>query len=392
MAATVEGAIVATVVDGSEREERKHDANLTDGRSWMVRFYRDEDRASVLRLARKHYGDRDLASEAYLFWLYEGGPAGKSNTVVAVLHATGEVIGFIWHVPMLINTDTTPDIGYLGANALVDPDYRRQGVHRSLYLFALKHEEEAGLFIYGFQKPAAVTPLSKHGHIIDKIPLLLRPLDMAGLAKARFANRLIRRSVQLGWAVAANTLFRPRGLPSATRKLNVQFEEQFDESFDDFWDRVSRKYPIMICRDRAFLQWRFSKADFRHYRILTARKNGALSGYAIVRTMEAEGVRTGLLMDLLVEPGVQGNRAGRLLVAEATAWYRQQESHMAAAIMLSHTQEYRILRQAGYVVCPEQLAPQPFRLSRRNLARQIPDEVLASTQNWFITMANHDAV
>jgi GNAT superfamily N-acetyltransferase len=156
--------------------------------------------------------------------------------------------------------------------------------------------------------------------------------------------------------------------------------------------RVADKYDIIVKRDRTFLTWRFCNLSFRSYYILTARASGELVGYAVLRCTEIEEVRTGLIMDLLVEPSERGEEAGLLLVEKATRWFREAGMALAGSLMLRHTQEYEILHRAGYVDCPERFAPQAFRLTTTSLSPRVPNEFLAQADRWFVTMANHDAV
>jgi hypothetical protein len=65
---------------------------------------------------------------------------------------------------------------------------------------------------------------------------------------------------------------------------------------------------------------------------------------------------------------------------------------LAGCLMLQHTQEYTVLRRAGYIEAPDRFAPQPFRLALESLSPRLPKELVAQTDHWFITMANHDAV
>ena len=120
-------------------------------------------------------------------------------------------------------------------------------------------------------------------------------------------------------------------------------------------------------------------------------------GYALLRCAEIQGVRAGLIMDLLVEPTPRGEEAGLLLLETATRRFREAGMWMAASLMLGHTQECALLRRAGYVPCPRWLAPRPFcwlsgdaqprLLSGRWRARSI-----AGLSLWPITMGASGSV
>lgn len=252
---------------------------------------------------------------------------------------------------------------------------------------------EDSLFKYGFPKPIAIGPLGKMGHFpISRMPLLVRPLDIACLTRARIDNLVVRLAVNVGWTVAGATMWRAHHSNGQHLGVRLSEESSFDESFDYFWNRVAKKYDIIIPRDRAFLNWRFCNLSFRTYSILSARVDGDLAGYAVLRCVDMEGVPAGLIMDLLVEPGRRGDESGLLLVEEATRRFREARMAIAGCFVLPHTQEYALLRRAGYVECPERFEPQPFRLAMTPLSPRAPREILAQADRWFMTMANHDAV
>jgi hypothetical protein len=205
-------------------------------------------------------------------------------------------------------------------------------------------------------------------------------------------NPLMRLGVTVGWGIASQTVLRPRGVAVARWGLSLQEEGGFDERFDDFWAKVAPKIALGTVRDRAFLSWRFQGSQFRHYTILTARCGEEIAGYAVLRETELQGLRLGLIVDLLVEPGERGDAAGAGLVREATRRFQAAGLALAGSLALPHTQEYRVLRRNGYVVCPDRFSPQPFQLIVRPHDPSLPMDYLNTPTNWFITIADHDAV
>jgi hypothetical protein len=105
-----------------------------------------------------------------------------------------------------------------------------------------------------------------------------------------------------------------------------------------------------------------------------------------------EGVRTGLIVDLLVEPTQQGEQAAQALVAEATSFFIQEGMHLAGCLMLPTSQEFRALRRQGYWVCPKRLEPQPFPLTVRIYSDKVPRSLLQDLRCWHFTMGDYDVV
>ena len=115
-------------------------------------------------------------------------------------------------------------------------------------------------------------------------------------------------------------------------------------------------------------------------------------GYAVLRQAEFAGIRSGLICDLLVEAGERGQDAGLLLTARAMKQFKAAGLALAGSLILKHTEEYRVLRRAGFVPCPKRLAPQDFQLVVRPTGDNLTREYMAETTHWFLTMADHDAV
>jgi hypothetical protein len=65
---------------------------------------------------------------------------------------------------------------------------------------------------------------------------------------------------------------------------------------------------------------------------------------------------------------------------------------LAGALMMPHAQEYAILRRAGYVECPPRLAPQTFRIMARPFRDGPYQGTVPPAEEWFLTMADHDAI
>jgi hypothetical protein len=361
--------------------------------AWRVRLYRDEDRAALLGLSALHYGEKEGGREEYVDWLYPRNPYGSPKVVVGEDKKTDRLAGFVFALAYKIKVGDEYHRCYMGCNGLVHPDFRRSAIYGDI--LKLQHEASFtdGVTLYGFPKEVSMYRLRAAGfNVLTRVPLLIRPLDIGVLATRRLKRPLVRLGVTVGWTIAANTLYRPRSANSRRWGLQIATEDAFDESFDRFWERVAPKYGVSIVRDRSFLSWRFRGAAFRTYTILTARAEGELVGYVILRNYEIEGIRTGMVADLLVEPGPRGDAAGLILVNQGTRKLRADGMALAGSLMMPHTQEYAILRRAGYIDAPERFAPQKFRIMMKPHRIGPYQGTVPPPEICFFTMADHDAI
>lgn len=360
--------------------------------NWEVRYYRDGDKEKILHLSKYHYGDRDQAKEGYFDWLNSLAPGGLTTINVCENLDTGEIIGFSFLVPFELKVGDYLDVCYLGCNLLVKPGFRRQGIYRAINE-KIKQTSENSLFIYGFPKPTAVTSHEKMGRkFVSDISLLIRPLDIDFLIDKRLHNPLLKPIGKLGLNLLSQTIWRPAKISQNKSDIHIKIDDYFDEKFDDLWERLKHKYKILIKRDRKFLNWRFNSSNFRHYQILSAYRREQILGYIVTRNTAIEGIPTGLIMDFLVVPSEWGNKAGLMLVDMAMKIFQNDKMVLTGCLMLPHTHEYTILKKAGYINAPARLSPQEFQLRVFPRSSRVPLEDLTTATNWFITMANHDAV
>jgi GNAT superfamily N-acetyltransferase len=360
--------------------------------SARVRAYAAEDEPGLRRLMVRQYGTRELGKPEYFDWLMREAPGGRPFVAVGESTSTGEIIGCVWYIPVVVAVAGQDRLGYLACNGMVQPEYRNQGIYVQTLASGLNWLPDH-VFTYAFVKPAAVKGCQRVGlGLVATVPLLVRPLDLVALARHRVTNPLLRSGLPLAWWLASHTVARSGPIPRIGSRVRITVEDTFDEEFDRLADRLASVRDIWVQRDRAFLSWRFASSSFREYRTLAARVDGRLVGYLVARCAEIGGVRTGLILDLLLEPSDQAEACGRALIAEATSWFAASGVALGSCLMLPGSLEYRLLRQAGYLVCPERFAPQPFRLVARPATPPGALAALAAPDRWFITMANHDAV
>jgi predicted N-acetyltransferase YhbS len=360
--------------------------------AWELNWYEEKDKPGVLALNRAEYGDVALAHEAYFDWVCTRNPAEKPIIPVARENGTGKVVGFAFFVPVRISWSGQERSALIGMNFLVDQAYRRQKITETMHTMQVEESKKRGCtFIYGFPNARLLPGLKKWSYrAVTRIPLVVRPLDIDTLTKAHINNTFLR-AVDLGWKIGAVTIWRERRPAQNSPSPSIMEDGEFDESYDRFWERIKTKYDLMLVRDRTFLQWRFRDIPYRTYRVLSARQGPDILGYIVLREAEIRDTPCGLIVDFLVVPSEQGNEVGLRLLQEATEQFRQAQLPLSGGLMLPHTQEYSIMRRAGYLPCPERFAPQAFHLVTRSLSESIPSNLLTQDEAWYVSIADHDA-
>jgi Acetyltransferase (GNAT) family len=115
---------------------------------------------------------------------------------------------------------------------------------------------------------------------------------------------------------------------------------EFPSECDALWEAVAKDglnpaapghgLSLTIVRDRKYLNWRFVECPVRKYHILLARRQGRLSGYAVLRTGVNGDMRRGYIVDLLALPQDRG--AAAALLRESEKWFREQGAQVVQCL------------------------------------------------------------
>ena len=173
--------------------------------------------------------------------------------------------------------------------------------------------------------------------------------------------------------------------------IDVSEVESSDSRLAVLWQKVRDKYPLMVVRDQDFLSWRFSKVSDREYRILLAEVEGEVAGYIVLRCATVRGVLTGLVVDFLVGEAGWCHAAGCALVEAAERQLRAMNACVVAAMMMPFSDEYKVLKNMGYV----HLSP-TIRRARYYLQLVVHEEgrrigMKTPARDCFVTIADWEA-
>lgn len=359
----------------------------------------DRDIDQVLALNSAEYGPMSpkpstdvLATRAEFIWRSDQNPAGRA-IIPVIRDARGDVVGFFWLIPLKIRVQGQDYLGATGANLVIHEQHRRafgyvklqrrfnqalQDTDSALHLSFVSEENYRRLRLQSPERTFIV-------------PSLIKPLDFGRLAQEHFTKKWQSWVAnKAGYIVPP--LFFKRPFLRRNGDISVHMIEQFDESFDAFWRRVQDKYPAMVIRDRAFLNWRFTPINGRRYHILVARAKGEMLGYAVIRCAKVRGLKTGLILDLLLLDDPREIEAGERLVAHAEAFFRSQEMSLLLALMAPGSAEYRILKRSGCRSLALMVNPRPFHFaffvqdSHRKKLESL------TVKDWFITLADFESL
>ena len=159
---------------------------------------------------------------------------------------------------------------------------------------------------------------------------------------------------------------------------------------DAFWDKVKDKYPIMGVRDSEYIKYRYLNVPRRTYYPLMAISDGVTVAFAVGRIRDVAGFKTGMIADFLFLPGYKSE--AKKLIRVLVKKMKDDGASLAACVILSHTEESKILRKSGFFRVPERLLPQPTPLIFRLLDKNQDESKMTDIENWFFTTGDYDVV
>lgn len=350
------------------------------------------DVTRILELNVSEYGPDDILAHPVDFnWRCRQNPAGEA--VISVIRTgEGDIGGFIWLVPLKVRVNKRDYLAATGTNLIIQPEYRDTFAYTRLIRQFEKSLRENGYpFHFSFISEEAFQRLKKRTpQAVSTVPLLVKPRNLTALFQPYFTkqwplfiSKIFNRLIQ--------SFFPDKNQPVLNNGFTIQVVRQFDDRFDAFWERVRDKYPVATVRDKAFLTWRFTEISDRHYHIITIQKDECLIGYVVLRVATVRGLTTGLILDFLVEDTTLGTEASVILLAEADAYFRTQETDLNMGLMNPAAIEYKTFIRAGYKTIPSHITPRSFRFAcfihddRSEQFNQI------SLYDWFITFADYES-
>ena len=369
-------------------------------RAWEFARVNEGDIPELLELTRLVHGDTGLANPDYFRWLTVDNPAGRAIDWVAKAKSTGQIVAIVLGVAVDFKIMADEGKAYYPLNLLVHPDFRRQGIITELTQHSLEdYRQHGAAFAYGSPGRRLKNAWLKFQPVtmIGQPPLLLCPFDVKELLSGMgLPGKPLHGLAGLGYRLFKSlSNVNPRrwlgrsGPTNHGMQLHLEEIVRFDERFDRFWEKTKNKYPVMLVRDAAFLQWRYKDIPLKQYECLSCQDHaGEVVGYIVFRNVPLKGVETGMILDFLTEPSQRGQVAGLRLITAATQTLKQAGSAAVVCRMLRHTEECHLLRRQGYVLLPARLDPWPITLIGRLWLENVSPAAFFSRNHWFYTLGD----
>ena len=128
-------------------------------------------------------------------------------------------------------------------------------------------------------------------------------LDHLGFGyPVRAAWRIGQRYLGYGEIQVLDFLLRPLGTLAASDAITVQPVPSVSADVDELERELRPQFPCMTIKSKRHLDWRYSDCPQHEYTLLEARRDGRLTGLAVLRTEGSLVPEQATLGDLLVHP------------------------------------------------------------------------------------------
>lgn len=353
---------------------------MTGGAVQVVRYERtDRQQVHEFLKAIQPARDSDLLIRQW-HWKYDDNPFNtESRPYIVVLKEDGRIIGLMADLPARVWVRGRISDWVCSCDLVVDAEYRGRGLSRLI----IRQHMADHLMVFAWMNIAskrAAAPLT--GSLSVPIRPLVRLLDLGRVVQGLGGRASLAASGRVLTRVTRTLVRFPA--PASVAGVTISALATVDDRFDAFWRRASAEGPVMIVRDRAYLDWRFLRRPDATYTILVAARGGDVLGYLVLRRAVRYGMPWGYLVDFLVER--ESPSIWAMLVREAIARFR--EDGVALVGCLANRPSYRrSLLRLGFF--PWRWGPQGYFHARVDA----PDQslhVARDTQQWLVTMGDGD--
>lgn len=358
--------------------------------NWNIRTYEQGDEEAIKELY-EYVFNVPMSLELWR-WRYLDNPTGRVTILLAFSKEDQTLAGQYALCPVTMKLGSQELIGALSLDTMVRPDFRGQNMFTKMADDLYQRILSDGIpLIFGFPNSQSHIGFTKYlgwKDLVTTLPIYVRPLKFSSLLRKIIKSELLSNLLDPLAKLSYKIIKGPYG--TSYRQYIVKKLTGFDERFNILWQQVSEIAQILVCRDRDYLNWRYTSHPESNYTIFAIEREDALLGYCILRIQELAGMQVGFIADLLVQPEEKYGPDALLEAAIKNAEIAG--CTMVNCLMLEHIPYVAALKRRGFMLAPSSVFPQEIHLGVRNNGSRQSDSFIHNSVNWFITWGDHDRI
>lgn len=349
-----------------------------------------EDQERIGQFLQIAYQDRAQCKfPARWLWLFVNNPfRGGRGLPIWLAELDGQIVGQTCEMIVPLKMADSVHPAAWGVDFIVLPEFRRHGIGRLL--------QRAQTDYHDIFMALSMSPISRHGltslgfteanpaaelyKLIRILPEQARGMVDNKLGTGHILSRVCAiRCVAMGLAILLNFLTWLRDLVrrrEGARTITIEPVERFGDELDQLWVRLAPRFPVIVERSAAYLNWKFTEQPDMNYDKFVARCGQTVCGYVVTRAGRPPEAKMGIIADLFAAPD-DGAVIRRLLLHAVTHLRRKGVHYIIAASSVPEYVDHFL--KYGFKKTREVIP-----MFRGKTAGQHP------TNGWFLSMGDHD--
>ncbi len=282
-----------------------------------------------------------LADGRRFEWLYRDNPHGPARAWIAEDTDDGGIVGAAAAFPRRMYLSGKEALSCVLGDFCISARYRSLGPALQLQRACLA-EFNTGSLAFGYDFPSAsmTAVYSRLGvEPRERVVRLAKPLCAERQIRKLVKSRPLVRGLS---AVADSWLaFRDRETQDGSECTIVPQAGACGEQFTALAEQVGTRYGVCVQRSAEYLNWRYRDHPFRRYEMLTARRDGALQGYAVFEQTAEDAT----LVDLF---GLEEPEVLRSLIVHVVALLRERRAATVSAPLLASHPWVKLFTSLGF--------------------------------------------
>lgn len=326
----------------------------------------------------------DPQAEPCLSHVPAGSPAGPPVFIAAVNE--GKIVGKVIYLPVPVVLGQDDAVGAICMDLEILPGFRGGRLFKALVAEGVSVCRERGIqVILGLPNQNSYLPLVRKGgfRLLGVMPFLLKPVTLDAFFRQHVPVAFLAATLRTAasWFFAAYT-----GLFCGFGRSRLSLRESVDDLDVDrvtsLLGHVARGFPCRVSRTPAYFFWRY-----RHpaYFFIEADDGTAL---LVGCCLQKEGRSMGFICELLLDGSAQSLRSGKQLVQEAERVFRRKMADLCVALFQAGTQQYAVLKKAGFVKVPERYMQRKMWVIIQDLANT--DSAVLDFSGWSLSVSDFD--